>query len=225
QKLDLFQTEKVPLAGSCHSLIFYYSINFILDNNMDRVVELMRNLFVPTSLGGIIRNYNAIVGNYLRSRKSSYEEIGSNPDTSCWLKLIIYLGSAVTIILSIIAFAFGYVIIPTIVTLTAVVCATLFWFRYSVVWVRLLECSRTVFCFPCIYFSRPSPLHAEIEYERRHREAPFERSVEVHSNGAEVQSEAETNGAKEQPAAQSPSSETSSEIESSITNGAKSAKV
>ncbi|GBO22780.1 hypothetical protein AVEN_206376-1, partial [Araneus ventricosus] len=127
-------------------------------------------------------------------------------ETSCWIKLTIYLGSAVAIALSMVAFAYGYVIIPAISTSVAVVCSALFWFRNSAVWGRLLEWSRTVFCLPCNYFTRRDPSDAEIRYERRHRQLPFGRSVEVQTDGAEEQSEA-----------RSPSPESSIDSESSIT--------
>ncbi|GBN32269.1 hypothetical protein AVEN_246158-1 [Araneus ventricosus] len=191
---------------------------------MNRVAQLMNNLFVPTSLRGIGRNYRYIARNYLLSRRSGYQEIGAEPETSCWIKLTIYLGSAVAIALSMVAFAYGYVIIPAISTSAAVVCAALFWFRNSAVWGRLLECSRSVFCFPCNYFTRSVP-DAAIRYERRHRQLLFERSVEVQADGAEEQSEAQTDGAEEQSEAQADGAEASSESESSITIDAKPVKV
>ncbi|CAL1290375.1 unnamed protein product, partial [Larinioides sclopetarius] len=199
--------ENIAFAVFRHSFESFIFYNFVSDYNMDRAAEFMNSLIVPRSLRGVIREY-------IISRRSGYQEIGSESDASCWIKLIIYLGSAVTIILSIVAFAYGYVILPAISTSVAVVCVALFWFRNSCIWVGLLECSRTVFCFPCNYFKKPIPPEAEIRHERRLRQLLFGRSVEVQTDSLEERAEAP-----------SPSTEASSESESSITIDTKPVKL
>ncbi|XP_055945879.1 uncharacterized protein LOC129976377 [Argiope bruennichi] len=148
---------------------------------MNRAAEFMNSLVVPRSLRGAIRNY-------IIHRRSGYQEIGAEPDASIWIKLVIYLGTAVVIALSIVSFCNGYVVIPAITMSVVVACAALFWFRNSAIWATLIECSRRTFCFPCNYFARPPPPDVEVRYERRLQKTLSERSTGDRAD-AEVQTE------------------------------------